>query len=120
MVKKIEIGGVHMSVGDDLRKYVMKKIGRLDKYIPKAARTSAHIEVKLKEGKAKDKQIRTCEVIVRLPKEVITISETTINMYAAVDIVEEKLKHRLQKYKELHTDPTFHRRLIAKLKRQPA
>ena len=52
MIKKIEINGVHMDVGDDLRKYVMKKISRLDKYIPRQARDSAHAEVKLKEGKA--------------------------------------------------------------------
>jgi putative sigma-54 modulation protein len=120
MVKRLEIDGVHMTVGDDLKRYVLKKIGRLDKYIPKAARQSTHIEIKLKEGKAKNKQIRTCEVILRLPREVITISETTINIYAAVDIVEEKLKNRLHKYKELHADPTLHQRVLAKLKRQPA
>jgi putative sigma-54 modulation protein len=119
MIKKLEINGVHMSVGNDLRKYVMKKIGHLDKYIPRAARQSTHIEIKLKEGKAKNKQIRTCEVILHLPQEVITISETTINIYAAVDIVEEKLKNRLHKYKALHANPTLHRRLLAKLKRQP-
>ena len=84
MIKKLEIDGVHMDVGEDLRKYVHKKIGRLDRYIPKVARTSAHAEVKLKEGKAKNKQIRTCEVIMHLPQETITISETTINMFAAL------------------------------------
>jgi len=120
MVKKLEIDGVHMTVGNDLRKYVHKKIGRLDKYIPKSSREVAHIEVKLKEGKAKDKQIRTCEVILHLPQETIMLSETTINMYAAVDIVEAKLKLRLQKYKRLHANPTLHRRLLARLKRQPA
>jgi putative sigma-54 modulation protein len=120
MVQKFEIDGVHMTVGNDIRKYVHKKIGRLDKYIPRAARSAAHIEVKLKEGKAKNKQTRTCEVILHLPHETITISETTINIYAAVDIVEQKLKNQLHKYKQLHANPTLHRRLLAKLKRQPA
>ncbi|HJQ08914.1 MAG TPA: ribosome-associated translation inhibitor RaiA [Candidatus Saccharimonadales bacterium] len=120
MVQKLEISGVHMTVGDDLRKYVTKKIGHLDRYVPKHARASMHAEVKLKEGKSKDKNVRTCEVILHLPQEVFRISETTINMFAAVDIVETKLKHHLKKYKELHTDPKLHRRLIARLKRQPA
>lgn len=120
MIQKLEINGVHMSVGDDLRKYVLKKIGRLDKYIPRHAKTSAHAEVKLKEGKAKDKQIRTCEVILHLPHEVVTLSETTVNMYAAVDIVEEKLKNQLHKYKELHADPKLRQRLLARMKRQTA
>jgi len=117
MIQKIEINGVHMSVGDDLMKYVLKKIGRLDKYIPKHARLSAHVEVKLKEGKSKDKNKRTCEVLVHLPHENITVSETTINMYAAIDIVEEKLKATLHRYKELHADPKLRQRVIARLKR---
>lgn len=120
MIKKLEIGGVHMSVGNDLRKYVNKKIGGLEKYIPRSARESVHVEVKLKEGKAKDKNARTAEVIIHLPQEVITISETTVNIYAAVDIVEEKLKHQLHKYKEMHDAPRLHRRLLAKLRRDPS
>jgi putative sigma-54 modulation protein len=120
MIKKIEISGVHMEVGEELRKYAMKKIARLDRYISRHSQDSVHVEVKLKEGRAKNKSARTCEVIMRLPHEVITVSETTINIYAAVDIVQEKLKNALQKYKELHESPRLHQRLIAKLKRQPA
>ncbi len=108
-----------MTVGKDLRKYVHKKIGGLEKYIPKHARKSAHVEVKLKEGKIKTKVERTCEVIIHLPQEVMMVSETTINMFAAIDIVEEKLKHLLHKYKEMHADPKLRRRLLARLKRQP-
>lgn len=119
MIKKLEINGVHMNVGNDLKKYVNKKIGNLEKYVPRSARESLHVEVKLKEGKIKTKVERTCEVIMHLPQEVITVSETTINMFAAVDIVEEKLKNLLHKYKELHDVPKLHRRLLARLKRQP-
>jgi putative sigma-54 modulation protein len=120
MIKRIDINGVHMDVGDDLRKYVIKKISRLNKYIPRQARDSAHFEVKLKEGRAKDKNERTCEVLLHLPHDNITISETTVNIYAAVDIVEEKLKNQLHRYKEKHTDPTLHQRLLVRLKRSAA
>ena len=118
MIKKLEIDGVHMTVGDDLRKYVTKKIAKLEKYIPKHARLSVHVEVKLKEGKAKVREQRTCEVIITLPQEVITVSETTVNMFAAVDIVEEKLKNLLHKYKEKHASPKLRQRLMARFKRQ--
>jgi putative sigma-54 modulation protein len=117
MVNKIEIDGVHMTVDDDLRKYVLKKIARLDKYIPKHARLSAHMEVKLKEGKGKGKTERTCEVLIHLPHDNITVNETTVNIYAAVDIAEEKLKTQLHKYKELHADPRMRQRLMSRLKR---
>jgi putative sigma-54 modulation protein len=120
MIERLDISGVHMSVGDDLKKYVVKKIGRLDRFIPKVWRQSAHVEVKLKEGKAKDKNERTCEVIVRLPQETITIKETTINIYAAIDIAETKLRNQLKKYKELHASPKLHQRMLSRLKHRPA
>jgi putative sigma-54 modulation protein len=120
MMQKFEIQGVHMSVDDNTRKYVTRKIGRLDKYLPKAAKDSAHAEVQLKEVKSKNKNHSTCEVTLYLPKETINIKETTINMYAAIDIVETKLKQKIQKYKELHYGGKFRRRLVAKLRRKSA
>lgn len=118
MIQQLEIDGVHMTVGNDLRRYVNKKIGGLEKYIPRHARKSAHVEVKLKEGKNKTRNERTCEVIVHLPGEVFAVSETTINMFAAVDIVEEKLKNLMHKYKEKHASPKLRQRLMARLRRQ--
>ncbi len=118
MIKKLEINGVHMTVGDDLKKYVNKKIGGLEKYIPRHARESAHAEVRLKEGRVKAREQRTCEVVLYLPGEVLTVSETTVNMFAAVDIVEEKLKNLLHKYKEKHANPKLHQRLLRHFKRQ--
>lgn len=120
MIQKLEINGIHMEVDTDLKKYVAKKIGRLDQYMSRHARVSAHAEVKLKEAKAKDKKQATCEVVLYLPHEAITTKETTVNMYAAVDIVETKLKNQLKKYKEKHEKPyKLHRRVLARIKRSP-
>lgn len=119
MINRLDISGVHMDVGADLKKYATRKIGRLDRFIPKVWRESVHAEVKLKEGKAKDKNERTCEVILRLPQETLTIKETTINIYAAIDIAETKLRHQLKKYKDLHASPRLHQRVIAKFKHRP-
>jgi ribosomal subunit interface protein len=120
MIKRLEITGVHMEVGDDLRKYVIRKIARLDRFVPKASKESVHVDVKLKEGKAKDKNERTCEVIMHLPHETLTLKETTINIYAAIDIVEAKLRNQLKKYKDLHASPRLHQKVIARLKHRPA
>lgn len=118
MLQKFEISGVHLAVNDDVRKYVTKKIGNLDKYLPRRSRDSAHAEVMLKEAKVKDKQHATCEVTLHLPHETINVKETTINLYAAIDIVEQKLKHQLQKYKELHHAGKMHRKLFARFNRK--
>lgn len=115
MIKKIEITGIHTELTPDLKKYVHKKVGKLDTYLPRSARESAHAEVFLREGKAKDKNRCECEVVLRLTQETITIKEATINMFAAVDIVEAKLRNQLKKYKDTHANPRLHRRIINRL-----
>ena len=118
MINKIEIAGVHTKVDSDLHKYVNKKIGKLDRYIPRRARESAHAEVKLIESKAKDKKECTCEVILHLPHGTITVKESTLNMFAAVDIVESRLKNQIKSYKDKNLPAKLHRRLLAKFKRR--
>lgn len=118
MIQKLEINGVHAKVDEDLQKYILKKIGHLDKYMSKHTRESVHIEVKIKESKAKDNRQHTCEVVMYLPHEALATHETTMNIYAAVDIVEAKLRNQLKKYKETHESIKLRQRVIARMKRQ--
>jgi putative sigma-54 modulation protein len=100
MIKQLDITGVHVDTTKNLKRYVSKKIAGLDKYIPRHARKSVQVEVKLKEVTASDKQQCQCEVVMSLPGETIVASETTGNMHAAIDIVEQKLKNQIRAYKE--------------------
>lgn len=118
MINKIAITGVHFAVDDDLKKYATNKIGKLDKYIPRKSRESAHAEIFLKETKAKDKKQCICEVVLHLPHGKIATKESTINMYAAIDIVETKLKNQIKKYKDTHGVNRLHRRVLSRLKQQ--
>lgn len=118
MIQKIEISGVHTKVDDKLHEYIMKKIARMDRYLPKRARESAHAEVLIKESKIKERKQHTCEVVLKLPQGTITIKETTLNPFAAVDIVEAKLKNQIKKYKETHSSLKLHRRVLARIKRR--
>ena len=118
MIERLEINGVHMKADKKLHAYVTKKIGKLDRYIPRHARESAHAEVFLKEVKIKTKKECLCEVVLHLPKETLTTKESTMNMFAAVDIVEAKLKNQLKKYKETHDSVRLHRRVLARLRTQ--
>ncbi|HSW36930.1 MAG TPA: ribosome-associated translation inhibitor RaiA [Candidatus Saccharimonadales bacterium] len=120
MVQKFEIRGVHFKLDDHLRKYATKKIGKLDKYLSRHNRQSAHTEVFLKESKAKDKKQCTCEVTMYLPHDTINLKESTLNMYAAIDIVEAKLKMQLKKYKDRHSSGKLHRHLFHRFRRQAA
>ncbi len=116
MIKKLQLQGVHFDLDDDLRKYVKRKIGRLDLYMPLHARKSVSALVTLKEHKTKTKDERICEVILYLPHETINTKEANINMYAAIDVAEATLKNRLKKYKDTHSSHGLKRRVLAKLK----
>ncbi len=119
MIERLEIDGIHMEVGDELRRYVVKKIGKLDKYLPRRAKGVAHLEVKLKSSSNKGKKQYTCEVILTVPHDIITTKETTVNMFAAIDIVETKLKNQIRRYKDQHSVLRGHtRRLIGKFRSQ--
>jgi len=99
---KLEISALHTDLEADLKKYVTKKMNKLDKYVPRKARESVHAKVNLKESHAKNKRQFTCEIILTLPGETITVSESTLNIFAATDIAEASMRNRLKKYKEVH------------------
>lgn len=122
MIQRFDITSVHTTIDDKLNKYIIKKIGNLDRYVPRRSRESAHAEVRLKEEKALKsaghKNQCTCEVTLHLPHEIINVSESTLNMYAAIDIVEAKLKQQIMKYKQLHASGALHRKLANKFLRK--
>lgn len=120
MMQKFEIQGVHTTVSDSLRKYVTRKIGNLDRYLSKHDRQSAHAEVILRESKSKSTDHCSCEVILRLPNQTLVAKERAMNMFAAVDIVEAKLKQQIKKYKEKHESGKQRRHLFARFRRSQA
>jgi len=115
---RTEISGIHAPVDDKLKRYIRRRIGGLDRYVPRGKRKPAWAEVRLKEtghqsGQGERNECN-CEVLLHVPEETIAVCETTINMYAAVDIAQEKLKHRIRKYKEAAVP---RRRILRRAKR---
>lgn len=114
MISRIEITGVHYEINDELKKYILKKIGNLDSYMSNHTKLSVHAEVKLRQNKSKNKEQFFCEVVLHLPNENIAVHESTISMFAAIDIVESKLKNQLKRYKDKH-HPSGSSKIIRKL-----
>lgn len=120
MIERFEIQCVHTSADENLRKYLTKKIGHLDRYLSKHSKESVHVEVILNESKTGDGRDHTCEVNLHLPHATINVSETSLNMYTAIDIVELKLKQQIKKYKETHDGGALRRKLASRLGRRSA
>ena len=102
MIQSIAISGVKFTPDERTKKYVIKKVGRLDRFLPKHARKSVTAEVKLKEVNRDHGNKYEAEIILNVPDKHITAKDTTLNMYAAIDIVEHKLATQLKKYKDQH------------------
>jgi putative sigma-54 modulation protein len=116
MLHKFEVSGIHTNLDEKTQKYVNKKIGTLDRYIPKHARDSAHIEVHLKRQKTGSDKF-SCNITLYLPHQIIAANENASSFEAAIDSVESKLKHQIKKYKELHSSGKARRHLAGRLVR---
>ncbi|CAN5129609.1 hypothetical protein BH09PAT3_BH09PAT3_0420 [soil metagenome] len=118
MISRMEVKGVHLTIDDKLRKYVDRKLGGLDRLMSKHSKESAHLEVALKETNSKSGKQCHCDLTLHLPHGNIVIKESTMNMYAAVDIAEAKLKMQLKKYKESHDRGKLGRHLFSRRRTQ--
>lgn len=118
MQNQTDISGVNVELDDRLRKYVEKVATKIKRYIPRNDRAATKIEVKLKESKKQKNKQCMAEFIVHMPHEKITASASTINLYAAIDVVEKKLRNQMKKYKDTHADPRFYQRVAIKFRRK--
>ena len=99
---KLDITGHRYELDENLIEYVEKKIGGLEKYLPKEVRSVGHGEVILSyDPSGKEGNHYVCEGIVSVPHHSkLQAKEGTGNMYAAIDLVEAKLKVQIARYKQ--------------------
>ena len=102
MIKRLDINGVHVDIEGRIEKYIHKKIGRLDRLLPRHAKKSVHARVILSQTSQNKQKLAVCEAILELPHSTISAKEATANMFSSVDIVEAKLARQIRKYKTAH------------------
>lgn len=120
MIEAIDITGVKYELDPGTKKYVMRKIGRLDRYLPKHARKSVSASVKIKLVNREYGNKYEAEVILNVPDKVLTAKDSTVNALAALDIVEAKLVNQLRKYKQTTMPHVGSRGVLARFKRSYA
>ncbi|HEU5121712.1 MAG TPA: ribosome-associated translation inhibitor RaiA [Candidatus Saccharimonadales bacterium] len=116
MMERLTLTGVKLELDEVTKRYVTKKIGRLDRYLPKHARKSAFADIKLKQVNRDHGNKYEAEVILHVPDKILTAKDSTVNILAAIDIVEAKLVNQLRKYKETIT-PARRRGVLSRFKR---
>lgn len=112
----IDIATLKYTADAKVRDYTEAKIGSLDKYLPRRVRAGLMAQVTLQEDASGREDNRfVCEVIMNLPGAQLVSKEGTLNMYAAVDIVEAKLKAQIRTYKDKHVGKPRRARMLSRL-----
>ena len=117
MISNITMTSRKYELDERTKKYVTKKIGALDRYLPRHARKSVSADVKLSQIDGKNGNKYEVEVIMKIPEKTVTAKDSTLNMMAAVDIVEAKLATQLRKYKQTKVAHVGRQGLMARFKR---
>lgn len=118
MIHTINVTGVRYTPDELTKRYVRKKIGSLDRYLSRHIRKSATVDIRLKEVNRAHGNKYECDVVMHLPEATITAKDSTVNMLAAVDIVEEKLRAQLKKYQDTRNDHRGKHNLLGRIKRR--
>jgi len=93
---QLTITGKNLEITDSLRKYVEKKIGRLDRYLSNIQDARVELEVENTRA-AKDSQI--AQVTLRTKHGLMRAEEASADMFASVDAVFDKMQRQVDRFK---------------------
>jgi len=116
MITSIKVAGIAYNIDEVTRKYVIKKIGRLDRYLPRHARKSVSVNVKIEQVNHDHGNKYQAEIIMNIPGGLITAKDSTGNVLAAVDIVEAKIRAQLRDYKQANVAHIGKRGIMSRFK----
>lgn len=112
---KIDLTTRNFEMDARLKGYVNEKLSAIEKYLPRQVREVAVVTAVLEDDPSGREDNRyVCEAVVTVPGAQLVSREGTVNMFAAIDIVEAKLKSQVVKYKEKHTTEPRREKMAAK------
>jgi len=115
MIEKIEITGNGYKVEEGLKKYVEKRIGKLDKYLPKGSKKDVIAKVIVAEVNKNKGDKYEISVAMEIPGgKVIAAKDECSNIFAGVDLVEAKVTGQIRRYK-LEMQPHRQKRSLKNL-----
>ena len=88
------IRGENIEVTPAIRDHVEKKIAKLERYFTEAPNANVHVNLKVYNDKT-----AKVEVTIPMPHLVLRAEEVHEDMYAAVDLITDKLERQIRKHK---------------------
>ncbi|TLS38575.1 ribosome hibernation-promoting factor, HPF/YfiA family [Pseudalkalibacillus caeni] len=87
------IRGENIKVTPALRDYTEKKVGKLERYFDTAPNSDVNVNMKVYNEQ------QMIEVTIPMPNLLLRAEEEHADMYAAIDLVVEKLERQIRKHK---------------------
>ena len=92
----LKVTGLHLEVTPSLREYIENKLERITRHVDNVIDISVTLSV--------DKLVQKAEVNVHLSGKDIHIEATDADLYAAIDLLMDKLDRQVLKHKEKLTE----------------
>jgi putative sigma-54 modulation protein len=88
----IKVTGLHLEITSSLRVYIASKLERISRHVDEVIDVSVTLSV--------DKLVQKAEANVHLSGKDIHVEATEADMYAAIDLLMDKLDRQVLKFKE--------------------
>ncbi len=105
MIENIDISGSNYKVEEGFKKYVNKRLGKLDRYLPRDNRKDVVAKVVVTEVNRAHGNKYEITASLDIPGsknndgKVLVAKDEALNVFAGVDIVEAKLEGQIRRYK---------------------
>lgn len=100
MIEKIEISGSNYKVSDSFQKYAIKRIGKLDRYLPRANKKDVVAKIVITEvDRTHGNKYEVSAAMEIHGGKVLTARDECSNVFAGIDIIEAKLKGQIRRFK---------------------
>jgi putative sigma-54 modulation protein len=90
---KFNIRGENLTVTEAIREYVEKKVSKLEKYFESPLTSDVHVNLSVYNNKQR------IEVTIPMTNLLLRAEEEHLDLYAAIDLVIDKLERQIRKYK---------------------
>jgi len=102
---RLQVKGRHIDVTDSLFSYAERKLGKLSKHLSDESRLELELIV---EHNPSISENQVAEATIWTKGPVLRARESSTDMYAAIDLVADKLERQVKRYRDRRTRKTAH------------
>ncbi len=100
MTVEVAVFGRNMEVTDRIQNYVVKKVGKLDRFLPGIDEARVDVAFEKSARSATDRQV--AQITIRGKGFILRAEERADDIFAALDIAVDRMQRQIERYKGKH------------------